>query len=76
MENMQEFSDLIKGKYLPSESQKLEACADFYRKLLIHEMETEVVDACKDACTTTVYKGELLEHFVEQAEFLKKMIIS
>ncbi|XWS38060.1 hypothetical protein CRYUN_Cryun19dG0098500 [Craigia yunnanensis] len=61
MENMQEFSDLTKGKSLPSESQKLEARADFYRKLLMHEMETGVVDACKDACTTTVYKGVELE---------------
>ena len=41
MENIQEFSDLTKGKSLPSESQKLEACVDFYRKLLMHEMETE-----------------------------------
>ncbi|XWS48655.1 hypothetical protein CRYUN_Cryun13aG0094800 [Craigia yunnanensis] len=54
MENMQELS-------LPSESQKHEVQANFNQKLLMLEMKTGVVDACKDAYTTTVYKGVELE---------------
>ncbi|XVF10182.1 hypothetical protein REPUB_Repub07fG0160700 [Reevesia pubescens] len=61
MKNMQEFSHLIKGNSLPSESEKHEACANFNQKLLMHEMRTGVVDACKDAYTTTVFKGVELE---------------
>ncbi|XP_022736619.1 two-component response regulator-like APRR5 [Durio zibethinus] len=61
LENMQEFSHLIKGKSQPSESQKHEALASFNQKLLMHEMKTGVAVACKDAYTTSVYKGVELE---------------
>ncbi|XP_022722776.1 two-component response regulator-like APRR5 [Durio zibethinus] len=61
MENMLEFSHLIKGKSLPSELQKYEVHVNFNQKLLMHEMKTGVVDASKDAYATTVYKGGELE---------------
>ncbi|XVF53283.1 hypothetical protein PTKIN_Ptkin05aG0087000 [Pterospermum kingtungense] len=61
MENMEEFSHLIKGKSVPNESEKHEAHANFNKKQLLHEMKVGVVDACKDADTTTVYKGVELE---------------
>ncbi|KAA3464681.1 two-component response regulator-like APRR5 isoform X1 [Gossypium australe] len=60
-ENMQEFSHLIKVNSLPIESQKHEAHGSFNQNLLMHEMETEVVDSCKDAYTT-LYKGVELEN--------------
>lgn len=40
MDNMQEFSRMIQGKSLPSESQKHEAHANFNQKPLVHEMKT------------------------------------
>ncbi|KAG8471339.1 hypothetical protein CXB51_036758 [Gossypium anomalum] len=46
---------------LPIESQKHEAHGSFNQNLLMHEMETEVVDSCKDAYTT-LYKGVELEN--------------
>ncbi|PPD69118.1 hypothetical protein GOBAR_DD33998 [Gossypium barbadense] len=60
-ENMQEFSHLIKVNSPPIESQKHEAHGSFNQNLLMHEMETEVVDSCKDAYTT-LYKGVELEN--------------
>ncbi|XP_007039205.2 PREDICTED: two-component response regulator-like APRR5 isoform X2 [Theobroma cacao] len=61
MDNMQEFSRMIQGKSLPSESQKHEAHANFNQKPLVHEMKTGVDDACQDAYITTMYKGVELE---------------
>ncbi|XP_021293660.1 two-component response regulator-like APRR5 isoform X2 [Herrania umbratica] len=61
MANMQEFSWMIQGKSLPSESQKHEAHANFNQKPLVHEMKTGVDDACQDAYITTMYKGVELE---------------
>ncbi|XVF51095.1 hypothetical protein PTKIN_Ptkin04bG0156800 [Pterospermum kingtungense] len=61
MENKQEFSQLIKGKSLPSESQKQEVLTNINQKLPMLEMDTGVVDARKDAYTTNVYKGVELE---------------
>ncbi|XVF12761.1 hypothetical protein REPUB_Repub08aG0147300 [Reevesia pubescens] len=61
MENMQEFSHLIKEKSLPSESRKHEARATVNQKLHMNEMKTWDVDACKDVYTTTVCKGVELE---------------
>ncbi|GMJ13625.1 pseudo-response regulator 5 [Hibiscus trionum] len=61
-ENMQEFSHLIKGKSLPIELQEHEAHASFNQNMLMHQMENEVVDSCKDAYTTTVHKGVELEN--------------
>ncbi|XVE64494.1 hypothetical protein DITRI_Ditri07aG0105000 [Diplodiscus trichospermus] len=60
MENTQEFSHLTKGNSIPSESQKHEAHANFNKKLLMHEVETGVVDAYKDA-SVTLCKGVELE---------------
>ncbi|XP_022762885.1 two-component response regulator-like APRR5 isoform X2 [Durio zibethinus] len=57
MENMQEFSHLIKGKSLPSELQKHKTHANFNKKLLMHEMATGVFDASKDAYTTAACMG-------------------
>ncbi|OMO95077.1 hypothetical protein CCACVL1_05578 [Corchorus capsularis] len=59
MENMQEISRLIEGKSLPSESRKHEACPNINQKPLLHETKAGV-DVCKDAYTTTLYKG--VEH--------------
>ncbi|XVE58262.1 hypothetical protein DITRI_Ditri04bG0156400 [Diplodiscus trichospermus] len=57
MQNMREFAHLIKGQSLPSESQNCEVQANFNQKPLMDEMKTGVAATCKDAYTTTVYKG-------------------
>ncbi|KAE8681431.1 Two-component response regulator-like APRR3 [Hibiscus syriacus] len=60
-ENVQEFSHLMKGKSPSIEFQEHEAHASFNQNLLMHQMENEVADSCKDAYTTTVHQGVELE---------------